>query len=77
MEIRIKIIVDSTCAPSEDYVKENEIYVNPLRILFEDKEYLFDYIKPLEYYCTEVAGTPHFDETVYKLIADYLGIAVN
>ena len=36
----IKIIVDSTCAPSEDYVKENGIYVNPLRILFEDKEYI-------------------------------------
>ena len=36
----IKIIVDSTCAPSEKYLKENGIYVNPLRILFEDKEYI-------------------------------------
>ncbi len=36
----IKIIVDSTCAPSEKYLKENGIYVNPLRILFNDKEYV-------------------------------------
>ena len=35
----IKIIVDSTCAPSEKYVKENGIFVNPLRILFSDCEY--------------------------------------
>lgn len=36
----IKIVVDSTCCPNEKYVKENGIYVNPLRILFEDKEYI-------------------------------------
>lgn len=36
----IKIVVDSTCCPSDEYVKQNGIYVNPLRILFEDKEYV-------------------------------------
>lgn len=35
----IKIVVDSTCAPNEQYVKEKGIFVNPLRILFSDKEY--------------------------------------
>ena len=36
----IKIVVDSTCCPSEKYIKENGIYVNPLRILFDDREYV-------------------------------------
>lgn len=36
----IKIVVDSTCCPSEEYVKEKGIYVNPLKILFSDKEYV-------------------------------------
>ena len=36
----IKIVVDSTCCPSEKYIKENGIYVNPLRILFNDREYV-------------------------------------
>ena len=35
----IKIGVDSTCAPNEEFVKKNKIYVNPLRILFSDREY--------------------------------------
>lgn len=36
----IKIVVDSTCCPCEEYVKENGIFVNPLRILFEDEEFV-------------------------------------
>ncbi len=36
----IKIVVDSTCAPNDKYIKENDIFVNPLRILFEDKEFI-------------------------------------
>lgn len=36
----IKIVVDSTCCPREQYIKEKGIYVNPLRILFDDGEYV-------------------------------------
>ena len=39
----IKIVVDSTCCPDDDFVKENGIYVNPLRILFEDEEFTENY----------------------------------
>jgi len=35
----IKIVTDSTCSPSEKYNLENDILVNPLKILFEDEEF--------------------------------------
>ncbi len=39
----IKIIVDSTCCPNNEYVKENNIFVNPLRVHFEDEEFIENY----------------------------------
>lgn len=35
----IKVVVDSTCCPKEEYVNEKGILVNPLRIHFNDKDY--------------------------------------
>lgn len=36
----IKIVTDSTCSPSEDYNLVNNITINPLRILFENEEFI-------------------------------------
>lgn len=36
----IRIITDSTCSPLESYNKKNNIIVNPLKILFEDEEFV-------------------------------------
>ncbi|SHO50816.1 DegV family protein [Anaerocolumna xylanovorans] len=36
----LKLIVDSTCDLPEEYIKENDILVLPLKVLLEDKEYL-------------------------------------
>lgn len=38
--IMLKLIVDSTCDLPENYIKENDILVLPLKILLENKEYL-------------------------------------
>lgn len=38
--VMLKLIVDSTCDLPEQYIKENDILVLPLKILLEDKEYL-------------------------------------
>ena len=36
----IKIVTDSTCSPIEEYNLKNDIFVNPLKILFEDEEFI-------------------------------------
>lgn len=36
----IKIVTDSTCSPSEEYNLKNNITINPLKILFEDEEFV-------------------------------------
>lgn len=36
----LKLIVDSTCDLPEEYIKENDILVLPLKVLLEDREYL-------------------------------------
>lgn len=36
----IKIVADSTCSPTEEYNIKNDIAINPLKILFEDEEFI-------------------------------------
>ncbi len=35
----IKLVIDSTCSPKEEYIKKHGIFINPLRVHFEDEEF--------------------------------------
>ena len=69
----IKIIVDSTCCPNNEYVKENNIFVNPLRVHFEDEEFIENYSIYDEIY-EKMATSDEIPKTSQPSLESYIKI---
>ncbi|MDD4110693.1 MAG: DegV family protein [Clostridia bacterium] len=69
----IKIVTDSTCSPSEEYNLKNDIKVNPLKILFENQEF----VEAENLYTTiykKMADTKEIPKTSQPSLESYINI---
>jgi len=70
----IGIVTDSSCDLPYNFIKENQIHVIPLKLIFGDQTYLDKVnISPIEFY-DKLITSPHHPKTSQPAVADILKV---
>lgn len=71
---KIGIVTDTSCDLPYHFIKENNIHIIPLKLIFGDKTYLDKVnISPIEFY-DKLVTSPHHPKTSQPAVADVLKI---